>query len=64
MKFIREIKDEDKTEIELFHIKFPDDKKYSYSIRYNATGKILGIESTNPKIMAYAKKLGLVENDN
>jgi len=56
--------EQNKTEVELFGEKFPrSNKKNSYRIEYNALGEILGIESENPKIIAYAKKIGLIESD-
>jgi len=48
-----------KTQYEKFIEKFPKEKKYSYIILSNSSGKIISIESNNLEIKEYAKNLGL-----
>jgi len=62
MKYRKKIKQEEKTEVQLFNEKFPrTNKKNSYYIEYDAFGKILAIDSKNKDIIAHAKELGLLK---
>jgi len=62
MKYRKKIKQEEKTELQLFNEKFPrTNKKNAYYIEYDAFGKILAIDSKNKDIIAYAKEIGLLK---
>ena len=58
----RKVKQEEKTEMQIFKEKFPrTDKKNSYYIEHDGMGKILTLDSKNKDIIAYAKEIGLLE---
>ena len=63
MKYRKQIKQEEKTELQIFNEKFPrTDKKNAYYIEYDGSGNIIAIESKNKDIIAHAKKLGLLKD--
>ena len=50
-------KDKTKSEMEIFQAKFKGRKPIS--VTSDSMGKIIEIESSDPEVIAYAKKLGL-----
>ena len=62
MIYRRKIEQQEKTEMQIFKERFPrTDKKNSYYIEYDGSGKIRSLESKNKDILAYAKEIGLLE---
>ena len=53
-------KDKTKSEMETFQTKFKGRKPIS--VTSDAMGKIIEIESSDPEVIAYAKKLGLMQD--